>query len=110
MFMAEGVADTEMFILVDGIVKVTELSPDADMFVDAQARGIPPGTFGPQSGSCAAATFRHGDSGGVEAIQIAKRDTGTFFPAHADNKFLLAHGSSLLISEQPPRGNTRRQG
>lgn len=92
VFIAEGDADTDMFVLVDGIVKVTALSPDADVFVDVHARGDTVGELsalnpGPTPLVRSATVMA---AGSVEAIQIAKRDTDAFFAAHADAAVAMA--------------------
>jgi CRP-like cAMP-binding protein len=82
-----------MFVLVDGIVKVTALGSDEEeLFVDVQARGDTVGELSalnpfPTPLTRSATVMA---AGGVEAIQISKRDLDSFFSAYPDATKVMA--------------------
>lgn len=93
VFITEGDVDTDMFVLVDGIVKVTALGSDEEeLFVDVQARGDTVGELSalnpfPTPLTRSATVMA---AGGVEAIQISKRDLDSFFSAYPDATKVMA--------------------
>jgi CRP/FNR family transcriptional regulator, cyclic AMP receptor protein len=94
IFIAEGDEDTDLFVLLEGIVKVTAKGVEGeDLFVDVQAQGDTVGELAainptteklPRTATVLAA-------GDVTAIRISKPDLDAFFAAHYDGAVAMAY-------------------
>jgi CRP-like cAMP-binding protein len=92
VFIAEGDQDTDMFVLLEGIAKVTAKGAKDEEFIDVQAKGDTIGELaainpGPDPLPRSATVMAVGD---VEAIRIIKPDLDAFFMAHPDAAVVMA--------------------
>lgn len=92
VFIKEGDQDTDLFVLLEGIVKVTAKGAKGDEFIDVQAKGDTVGELAainpspellPRSATVMAA-------GDVTATRISKPDLDAFFIAHPDAAIAMA--------------------
>jgi CRP/FNR family cyclic AMP-dependent transcriptional regulator len=92
VFIAEGDKDTDMFVLLEGIAKVTAKGANSEEFIDVQAKGDTVGELAainpgleplPRSATVLAA-------GDVAAIRIMKPELDAFFMAHPDAAVAMA--------------------
>jgi CRP-like cAMP-binding protein len=92
VFIPEGDNDTDMFVLLEGIVKVTAKGANGEEFIDVQASGDTVGELSalnprPVPLLRSATVMAAGD---VTAIQIEKPDLDAFFVAHSDAAVAMA--------------------
>jgi CRP-like cAMP-binding protein len=93
VFIAEGDADTDLFVLLEGIVKVTAKGAGGDeLFVDVQAQGDTVGELAAINPTAEALprTATVMAAGDVTAIRIGKPDLDAFFIAHPDAAVAMA--------------------
>lgn len=92
VFITEGDMDTDLFVLLEGIVKVTAKGANGEEFIDVQAEGDTVGELaainpGAESLPRSATVMAAGD---VTALRITKPDLDAFFMAHPDAAVVMA--------------------